>query len=157
MEIRKLERTIVQLETSSGCGSSVSSVDNDDEGAAALEEIGVLQWPMLFGEACIIDPDSGISAGRIMADTPCEVFCIHKLQLQTFRIQEKFVEAVKAHAVKYPNDSLLVESLKKKKEWDKFKDDFIIDIKSKSVRKSAQNAVLEGSLENTTKHEEPFR
>ena len=50
-----------------------------------LSEVSTLQWPQLFGEACVNDPDSGTSRGTIVADTNLEVLSIHKNQLQTFR------------------------------------------------------------------------
>ena len=154
IEIQKLEKIISDygksLEMSNSDASSLAEDDDNDMLSSELEEISVIQWPMLFGEACVIQPDGGISAGRIMADTPCEIFCIHKLQLQTFRIQESFVTAVKDHAIKYPHDGMLVSSMKKKKHWGKFKEEFLTSLYEKSPKKSHFDAL-------NNDHEFPFR
>jgi len=138
LEIKKLEQTIFQMEMEpSDDGSDVSSIDggDDEDGEnGELEEISVIQWPMLFGEACVISPANGISAGRIVADTPCEIFAIHKLQLQTFRIHSDFVELVKNHAILYPNDAHLVGGLSKKKYWDEYKVKYVQELRARKAQ-----------------------
>ena len=50
---------------------------------------------MIFGEACVLDPEAGISRGSIIADTSVDVFVLHKKQIQTFQIDDAFLERVK--------------------------------------------------------------
>jgi CRP-like cAMP-binding protein len=59
-------------------------------------EIKTIRWPMIFGEACILDPENGVSRGSVIADTGCEVLAIHKIQLQTFPIDEHFIDRVRS-------------------------------------------------------------
>jgi hypothetical protein len=59
------------------------------------KEIAMLQWPMFFGEGCILDPETGISKGTIIADTAVDIFLLHKVQLQTFVIDTAFLDRVK--------------------------------------------------------------
>lgn len=63
-----------------------------------LAEIGTLQWPMIFGESCVLDPQHGVSRGMIVADTACDIFMIHKVQIQTFLVDDIFLERVKGIA-----------------------------------------------------------
>ena len=58
-------------------------------------EITHLHWPMLFGEACILDPENGKSRGSVVADTQCQIFVLHKTQVQTFLIDEEFLKSLK--------------------------------------------------------------
>lgn len=137
LEIKKLENTIAQLEKEPSDDGSDDSSDagNDEDGDNdQLEEISVIQWPMLFGEACVINPATGISAGRIVADTPCEIFSIHKLQLQTFRIKPDFVELVKNHSILYPNDAHLVGGLSKKRYWDDYKVKYVQELRTRKAQ-----------------------
>lgn len=158
IEIKKLELSIKQL--TEGLENPVSEVSSigDEEGDEneELDEISVLQWPMLFGESCVVSPDTGISAGRIVADTPCEIFSIHKLQLQTFRITDAFVAEVKNHAVVYPNDELLVGSVRKKKDWKKYKDEFLKELQVRSTRYRATVAKNTSGSKDRGGHENPF-
>jgi len=87
-----------------------------------LCEISTLQWPMLFGEACVLAPDTGLSRGTIVADTTCDLFLIHKSQMQTFNIDSKMLEKIKQKAVQYPDDTILVANLANKESWQKEKE-----------------------------------
>ena len=51
------------------------------------------------------DPASGLSRGTIVADTTCELFLVHKSQMQTFVIESPMLEKVKQKAVQYPDDT----------------------------------------------------
>lgn len=82
--------------------SSVSMEPGDKEArelasslGASQAEITTLQWPMIFGEACVLDPEAGISRGSIIADTSVDVFVLHKKQIQTFQIDDLFLDRVK--------------------------------------------------------------
>ena len=55
---------------------------------------------MIFGEACLIDPDNGKSRGSIITDTPCEIFVLHKTQIQTFPVDDDFLSCVKGIIIK---------------------------------------------------------
>lgn len=64
-----------------------------------VSEITTLQWPRIFGEACISDPENGISRGSIIADTYCEVFALHRSQIQTFPVDKEFIDRVKGKSI----------------------------------------------------------
>ncbi len=83
--------------TSSFCNRNivVRDVNEDTVLKTKVAEIATLQWPMIFGEACILDPESGSSRGTITADTLCDVFVLHKTQIQTFPVDDRFLEKVK--------------------------------------------------------------
>lgn len=85
-------------------------------------DITVLKWPQLFGEACVLEPENGMSRGTITAKTDCEILLIHKVQLKTFQITEEVIEALSRHSVEYPNDRTLVHILFEKKKFLEFKD-----------------------------------
>lgn len=84
------------------------------------ETVCTLQWPQLFGESSVLHPSNVMddkasqgdpceenlggefrSAGRVVAETPCEVLSIHNFHLQTFRIEEPFLERIRLFSVKY--------------------------------------------------------
>jgi hypothetical protein len=89
------------------------------------KEIAVLQWPMIFGEGCVLDPVAGVSKGSVTADTACDILMIHKVQLQTFLIDDKFLNRVKLKAVHYPADPDIVVSLYREQEWKLYKNEVI--------------------------------
>ena len=93
-----------------------------------LCEIATLQWPMIFGEACLVDPEEGLSRGTIVADTTTDVFMLHKKQLQTFYIDPKIVDKVKMKSVSYPNDTELVAKNRSKEGWLKIRESLMADI-----------------------------
>lgn len=84
-------------------------------------EIALLQWPLIFGEACVLEPENGISRGSIEADTTCEVLAIHRMQLQTFPVDDAFLDRVRDKAVVYPGDPDIVVSLYRKQNWDAYR------------------------------------
>lgn len=88
-------------------------------------EITTLQWPKFFGEACILDPENGLSRGSIVADTACDVFMIHKTQIQTFAVNDKFLERVKAKATLYPIDPDIAVSLFRQKGWQEYRSEIL--------------------------------
>jgi hypothetical protein len=98
--------------------------DEEDENptpdSLKLAEIATLQWPMIFGEACVLDPLGG-SRGTVVADTSCEIFVVHRSQLQTFFIGENFIARLKLKALHYPDDAVLVSNLVKKELWKKLR------------------------------------
>lgn len=63
--------------------------------SGSIAEIATLQWPLIFGEACILDPENGISRGSIVADTSCEILMLHKVQIQTFPVDADFLDRVR--------------------------------------------------------------
>lgn len=80
----------------SGGGAAAASSDNVDSLIKQkVAEIAVLQWPMIFGEAAVLDPENGVSKGSIVTDTLCDVFLLHKTQIQTFPVDDSFFERVK--------------------------------------------------------------
>lgn len=52
-----------------------------------------------------LDPTNGLSRGTIVADTTCELFLVHKSQMQTFVIEAPMLEKIKQKAVQYPDDT----------------------------------------------------
>ena len=76
-----------------------------------------MQWPQLFGEACVSEPDSGLSRGDI-ADTTLEVLTIHKSQLQTFRVKEDLLGRIKYRSVGYPEDEELLAQKERADAWE---------------------------------------
>lgn len=98
-------------------------------------EIRTIQWPMIFGEACILDPENGVSRGSIVADTACEIFAIHKVQLQTFQIDDNFLERVKAKVVAYPADSDMVVNLYQQQEWKEYRKEVLKKVASATTLK----------------------
>jgi hypothetical protein len=109
-------------------GNSVVSTTNDSIIKNKVAEIAVLQWPMIFGEACILDPENGSSRGTIVADTLCDVFILHKTQIQTFAVDDDFLEKVKAKATLYPGDPDIVVTLFRKQEWRQYKAEIMATI-----------------------------
>ena len=93
-----------------------------------LCEIATLQWPMIFGEACVVDPDEGLSRGTIVADTTTDVLVLHKKQIQTFHIDPKFIDKVKQKAVNYPDDTELVMKNRSKAGWKKVREAMMEEI-----------------------------
>ena len=83
-----------------------------------LSEVSTLQWPQLFGEACVTDPVAGTSRGTIVADTTLEVLAIHKSQLQTFRVKEDLLERIKYRSVGYPEDEELLAQKERAEAWE---------------------------------------
>jgi hypothetical protein len=93
-----------------------------------LCEISTLQWPMLFGESCILEPDSGASRGTIIADTRCDVFLVHKSQMQTFHVDDKLFDRISYRSIRYPEDSDLVVQIEKKKKWKIYRSELMNNI-----------------------------
>lgn len=75
--------------------AAAATTDNMSNNSTKAAEIAHLHWPMLFGEACILDPENGKSRGSVVADTQCQIFVLHKTQVQTFLIDEEFLKSLK--------------------------------------------------------------
>ena len=75
---------------------TTSSTQNIPVLELKVADIATIQWPKIFGEACLIDPADGCSRGSIVADTACEVFLLHKTQIQTFPVDDSFLSGVKS-------------------------------------------------------------
>lgn len=106
--------------------STIATVTPSEENQS---EIATLQWPMLFGEVSVLEPESGVSQGTIVADTACDVFMIHKTQIQTFHVDENFLGRIKIRSVKYPNDVDLTGIIDQKKDWKKYRASCLNDIR----------------------------
>lgn len=91
-------------------------------------DIATIKWPQIFGEACLLQRDSGGSLGTVIAETLCQVLCIHYLQLETFKIEDYILERVRLRAVVYPPDEQLLEMIRKTKEWKLYKEQIISQI-----------------------------
>ena len=91
-------------------------------------DVSSLHWPQIFGEAAILQPDIGVSAGTIIADTNCHLMCMHKSHIQTFAISKKIVENVKDRMVVYPSHEKLVIQLADKEKWHEFKSETLDEI-----------------------------
>jgi CRP-like cAMP-binding protein/tetratricopeptide (TPR) repeat protein len=91
-------------------------------------EIKLLQWPMIFGEACVLQPDVGVSRGSIVADTTVECIVLHRMQLQTFAVDDHFLDRVRDKAVVYPGDPDIVVDLFRKQNWQQYKLEVMQDI-----------------------------
>jgi CRP-like cAMP-binding protein len=87
--------------------------------------ISTLFWPQIFGESCLLQPDSGASLGTIIAETVCDIVCIHRIHLQTFHVDENLLQRVKDRSVHYPLDEILVQMLESNMHWDEFKKELI--------------------------------
>ena len=107
--------------------STVSTITPSEENQS---EVATLQWPMLFGEVSVLEPEAGVSQGTIVADTACDVFLIHKIQMQTFHVDENVLEKIKIRSVKYPNDVDLTGIIEQKKEWKKYRASCLSEIKT---------------------------
>jgi CRP-like cAMP-binding protein len=90
--------------------------------AASQCEVKVLRWPMLFGEACALDPDTGTSRGTVVALSCCHVLAVHKTQIQTFHISDELLTKVRLRSVVYPNDKTIEQNLSKNKKWMEFRE-----------------------------------
>lgn len=101
------------------------TMDIDDESNC---ELATLKWPMAFGEACILEPDIGFSRGSIVATTSCEIFMIHKTQMQTFHIQEGFLARLHERSIVFPDDDMLVDIMIKKRSWKAYRESIIEEI-----------------------------
>jgi CRP-like cAMP-binding protein len=87
--------------------------------------ISTLFWPQLFGEACLLQPNGGTSLGTVIAETVCDIICIHRTHLQTFHVEESLLQRVKDRSVHYPPDDTLVRMLESNVHWDEFKKELI--------------------------------
>ena len=90
-----------------------------------LEINANLQWPRIFGEACLTDPHTGQSKGTITTDTACRLFMVHRSQLQTFLVDEVTITRAKLKSVVYPTDSTINNTLRRNKEWKNCKKEII--------------------------------
>jgi len=104
---------------------SLDSLNNETD---KMAEIATLNWPMFFGEACVLDPSDGKCRGTIIADTTVELFCVHKLQLQTFLIDQQFLDHVRRKSIRYPDDKELVAKLDREKIWMKYREEVLKEI-----------------------------
>eukprot|EP00981_Chlorochromonas_danica_P001406 scaffold296_cov164-Ochromonas_danica.AAC.23 len=102
-------------------------------------EIATLQWPMIFGEACILDPEHGFSRGSVVADTSLELFVLHKTQIQTFQIDDAFLDRVKGKGVVFPSDPDIVVDLYHKQLWGGYCKDVMKDISTNKWPKSLKS------------------
>jgi CRP-like cAMP-binding protein len=120
VEIHSLEKELQKaIEAEQKAAEEEPSMDDVVEHVTAkLSEVSTLQWPMLFGEACVSDPENGTSRGTIIADTTLEVLCIHKSQLQTFRVRQNLLERLKYRSVIYPEDEELLKQKEQAEEWE---------------------------------------
>jgi len=131
MEINKLEALIQnaaqqdEIEDLGGGFGGASCKRAHAEAVPVLElkvaDIATLQWPRIFGEACITDPEDGKSRGSIIADTAVELFLLHKTQIQTFPVDDSFLQFVKTKAVSYPGDPDVVVALFRQQNWRKYR------------------------------------
>jgi hypothetical protein len=120
VEIKLLEKELAKaIEAEELNALEELSMDEAKESVTSkLSEVSTLQWPQLFGESCVIDPESGTSHGTIVADTTLEVLCIHKSQLQTFRIKEDLLDRIKYRSVCYPEDEELLAQKERQEAWE---------------------------------------
>ena len=121
IEIKHLKRELAKaIEQEQRELEEEPSMDDIRESLTSkLSEVSTLQWPMLFGESVILDPTQlGTSRGTIVADTTLEVLCIHKSQLQTFRIRGNLLERLTHRSVQYPEDEELLEEKERKDAWE---------------------------------------
>jgi len=109
---RAIEAELKQQEEEASTDEILESV------TSKLSEISTLQWPQLFGEACMLDPENGTSRGTVVADTTLEVLNIHKSQLQTFRVRDNVLERMKYRCVVYPEDEELLQQKERKESWE---------------------------------------
>jgi CRP-like cAMP-binding protein len=91
-------------------------------------DIATLNWPQIFGEVCVLQPEGGTSLGTVKAETGSEILCIHKVHLQTFQIDERLLARVKQRAVHYPPDETLVHMLESNQEWSGYKKGLMAEI-----------------------------
>lgn len=120
IEIKQLEKELQRaIETELKQQEEEMSTDEIAESVTSkLSEISTLQWPQLFGEACMLDPEHGTSRGTVVADTTLEVLSIHKSQLQTFRVRDNLLERMKYRCVVYPEDEELLRLKEQKESWE---------------------------------------
>lgn len=88
-------------------------------------DIATLQWPMIFGEVCALQPEEGVSRGAIVADTACLILMIHKTQLQTFKVSSAMLDRLKTRAVLYPDDQVLLDRLTQTDDWAIYKENIM--------------------------------
>merc|ERR1711871_385592 len=88
-------------------------------------DITQLYWPRFFGEICLLDPDKCINLGTVKADSACEVFAIHKNQLQTFHIGEDLIHKITARQIQYPDDNALMAKIDTDKFWVKYRSEIM--------------------------------
>lgn len=86
-------------------------------------EVSSLHWPQVFGEAAILQPDGGVSAGTVVADTNCHLMCLHKSHLQASPsvISSRVLGNVRDRMVVYPSHEQLVVQLADKEGWASYK------------------------------------
>jgi hypothetical protein len=119
VEIKLLEKDLAKALEAEQKGMEELSMDEVKESITdKLSEVSTLQWPQLFGEACVLDPDNGTSHGTIVADTTLVALCIHKSQIQTFRVKEDLLEKLKYRSVSYPEDEELLMQKERKDAWE---------------------------------------
>ena len=91
-------------------------------------DVSSLHWPQMFGEAAILHSDNGVSEGTIVADTNCQLICMHKSHIQTFEINKRIINNVKDRMVVYPSHEKLVELLADKESWIAYKAETLDDL-----------------------------
>lgn len=84
-------------------------------------EMGTINRPRIFGEACILEPVDGVAPGTIAADGYCEVLALHHLQLELFEINQTFIESLQAHSFQYSDDTELAKLVRRDIEWKQYK------------------------------------
>ena len=132
IEIKHLEKELAKAKEAERLQEEESSIDDISQSlSSTLSEIRTLQWPQLFGEACVLDPENGTTRGTIIADTTLEVLNIHKSQLQTFRIRENMLEKLKYRCVVYPEDEELLLQKERKAMWEVQRQDIVGNLSKK--------------------------
>jgi hypothetical protein len=108
----------------------------DLKGNSGLLEICDLYWPRLFGEASVLDSSlTGVSLGRIQAEVSCEILMIHKKQIQTFVVGDKMIENLTRRGIMYPQDEDLAREEESKMEWNRLRDDLLVDLRKQRKNK----------------------
>lgn len=62
-----------------------------------------------------------MSRGTIVAETPAEIFIVHKAQLKTFFVEDEVMESLRLRAIQYPEDVELEKRLNHNVYWKGYK------------------------------------
>jgi hypothetical protein len=129
VEIKQLELLHQKLLATAGGVNARPSTATKTIDISAVDdsicELTTLKWPMMFGEESILEPDIGASRGSIVATTICDVFMVHKSQIQTFHISDSFLSKLREHAIVFPEDDALVDTMIKNKAWKAYRQNIV--------------------------------
>ena len=144
-----IDAQIGQLEVQLLRAKALDAKDSEDQSREV--EVSFIKTPQIFGEACVLDVFEGVSEGSVIADTNCEVLCLHKMLLQTFHITEGIMMRIQQGAVAYPEDEDIIREIDLTKSWSTFKGNLLKDIHMQQERYNRSDISTKEPMEFTSR------